>query len=78
MHKFNIRPQGIKTIKAVRFDTGWKPKIKTKMAVNANNAIEEAHNDHPDVKVFTDGSGMEGKVGAAAVLYRNGSEKTTL
>jgi hypothetical protein len=22
--------------------------------------------------VFTDGSGMEGKIGAAAVLYRNG------
>jgi hypothetical protein len=78
MHRFNIHPQLIKTIKAVCFNTGWKPKIKTKMADNADNAIEEVHNDHPDVKVCTNSSGMEGKVAAAAVLYRNGSEKTML
>ena len=78
MHRFNVHPQLIETIKAVCFDTGWKPKIKTKMADNADNAIEEAHNDHPDVKEFTDSSGMEGKVAAAAVLYRNRREKTAL
>jgi hypothetical protein len=76
MHRFNIRPQLIETTKAICFDRGWKPKIKTMMADNADNGIEEVHNNHPDVKVFTDGSGMEGKIGAAAILYRNGSKKT--
>lgn len=78
MHRFNIHPQLVETIEAVCFDTGWKPKIKTKTANNTDNAIEEAHNDHPDMKVFTNRSGMEGKVGAAAVLYRNRSKKTML
>jgi ribonuclease HI len=57
---------------------GWKPKIKTKIASNVDKAIEDANNDNPDVKVFTDSSGMEGKIGAVAVLYRNGRAKTTL
>jgi ribonuclease HI len=38
----------------------------------------DMENDKPDVKVFADGSGMEGKIGAAAVLYRNGRMKTKL
>jgi hypothetical protein len=78
MHRFNIHPQSIETIKAVCFDTEWKPKIKTKTARNTDKAIEDANNDNPDVKVFTDGSGMEEKIGAAAVLYRNGRVKTML
>lgn len=71
MHKFNIHPQSVKTIKAVHFDTGWKPEIKTKTTSNADKAIE-------DVNMFTNGSGMEEKIGVAAVLYRNGRAKTIL
>ena len=78
MHRFNVHPQSIETIKAACFDMAWKPKIKTKTVSNVDKAIEDANNDNPDAKVFTDGSGMEGKVGAAAVLYRNGRAKTML
>ena len=48
------------------------------MANNADKAIEYANNNNPDVKVFTDGSGMEEKIGAVAVLYRNRRVKTML
>jgi hypothetical protein len=78
IHRYNIKPQNVETIKAVRFDTIWKPKVTAKIASNADIAIENVDQDNPDVKVFTDGSGMEGKIGAAAVLYRNGRAKTEL
>lgn len=75
MHKYNIKPQ---TIKAVCFDMQWKPKVKTKVTNSINNTIMDTEHDNPDVKVFTDGSDMEGKIGMAAVLHRNGRMKTKL
>jgi ribonuclease HI len=78
MHRYSIQPQGIETIKAVRFDTKWKPKISTHIANNVDEALENMQQDRADVKVFTDGSGMEGRIGAAAVLYQNGRMKTRL
>jgi hypothetical protein len=62
----------------VRFDTRWKPKITTEVTSDTDKAIEAIQRDNPDVKVFTDGSGMDRKIGAAAVLYRSGRLKTKL
>jgi len=78
MHRYGIQPCNIKTINAVRFDTRWKLKIITEVTPDTDKAIEAIQRDNPDVKVFTDGSGMDGKIGAAAVLYRNGRLKTKL
>ena len=78
MHRYGIQPHKVETIEAVRFDTGWKPGLTTKVIMDTDKAIEEIQNDNLDVKVFTDGSGMEGKIGAAAILYRNGNLKTKL
>ena len=78
MHRYGIQPHKVETIEAVCFDTGWKPGLTTKVITDTDKVIEEIQNDNPDVKVFTDGSGMEGKIGAAAVLYRNGNLKTKL
>ena len=78
MHRYGIQPHKIETIEAVRFDTGWKPGLTTEVITDTDKAIETIQNDKPDVKVFTDGSGMEGKIGAAAVLYRNRNLKTKL
>jgi len=78
MHRYGIQPQNVETIKAIRQDTKWKPKITASIANSADEALEDLGNDESDVKVFTDGSGMEGKIGAAAVLYRNGRMKTKL
>ena len=35
----------------------------------ANDAIHDVQHDNADIKVYTNGSGMEGKIGAAAILY---------
>jgi hypothetical protein len=69
MHAFGIQPQKIETIKAVRQSTKWKPCIKIQIKKDKDDMIKEVHEDNSDVKVFTDGSGMEGKIGVAAVLY---------
>ena len=70
MHRYKIQPQYMETIKAMCFDTRWTPKVAIKIANNEDEAITNTNQDNPDVKVFTDGSGMDGKIGAAAVLYR--------
>lgn len=62
----------------VCFDTEWKPKIRTRITTSADEAIEDENSNNSDVKIFTDGSGMVERIGAAAVLYRNGRAKTTL
>ena len=49
-----------------------------KIVDDADGAILDMEQDISDVKIFTDGSGMEGKIGASAALYRNGRLKSTL
>jgi hypothetical protein len=78
MHRYNIQPQKVETIKAVRYDTKWKPQVTINIADTETEAICEQEHDNPDVRVYTDRSGMEGNIGAAAVLYRGGRMKTEL
>jgi hypothetical protein len=78
MHRYKIQPQNMETIKAVRFDTRWTPKVAIRITNDKDEAIANVNQDSLDVKVFTDGSGMKGKIGAAAVLYRYGRAKTEL
>ena len=78
MHRYSIKPEQVKTIEAVRFNTHWMPAILTEIIMNVDEAIESISNDNPDVKVFTDGSEMERRIGASVALYRNGNLKTTL
>ena len=39
---------------------------------NADIAISNLREDNVDAKIFTDRSGANNKIGASAVLYRNG------
>jgi len=78
MHTFDIQPQKVETIEAVRQDTKWKPNIKMHITKNKENAIREVQMDTSDIKVFIDGSGIEGRIGVAAVLYWQGWVKTHL
>jgi ribonuclease HI len=70
MHRYGIQPH--------RSETRWKAQFSTEVIPDTDKAIEAIRCDNPDVKVFTDGSGMDRKIGAAAVLYRSGRPKTKL
>ena len=78
MHRFKLRPENIETINATRYNTKWKPRMTIKIVDHADGAILDMEQDITDAKIFTDGSGMEGKIGASAALYRNGRLKSTL
>jgi ribonuclease HI len=77
MHTFNIKPKLMETIAVVRYSTRWKPGVTMLIAETVNDAIQGMQQDNLDVKVYTDGSGMEGKIGVAAVLFRGGRKKAS-
>jgi len=72
MHTYKIKPQLTETIRSVRQDTKWAPNLATRTAGTAEQAEKEDGDDQADIQVYSDGSGIEGKIGAAAVLYRDG------
>jgi ribonuclease HI len=78
MHRYKIRPLYIETVKAIRYSTSWRPNVSTKITDNPDDAIRDLELDNSDLKIFTDGSGMEGNIGAAAILYRNGRMKSSI
>jgi len=73
-----INPNKIETITATRYDSKWKPNIKTQIASNQEKAQRMEEEDHTEVKVYTDRSGHGGMISAAVVLYRGGREKTKM
>jgi len=49
----------------------YKRVFTTTIAESKEESIKDEEKDEADIKVYTDGSGYEGNVGTAAVLYRN-------
>ena len=78
MDAFNVDPDTTKTILPVRQTAKWQPGIETHIASSLGRAMAEEALDHAFIKIFSDGSGIEGMIGAAAVLYRltNGNQIT--
>ena len=56
----------------VRWSPKWKGKLRTHIATKWEKAVEEESNNQSNIHIYADGSGIEGSIGAAAVLYRNG------
>ena len=72
MHKFKLKPALLEKISAVRQNPKWEPRVAIRIAGDREKAREEDITDHASIKVYTDGSGIEGKIGAAAMLYHDG------
>jgi ribonuclease HI len=75
MHEYKLHPEKIETIEATRQPNKWTPGFALRIADTKDMAEEEDRQDRADIQIYTDGSGLEGRIGASAVLYRGGEEK---
>jgi len=73
-----VRPGAIETIPGVARGPKWKPSFETRIESSKEAAIERAENDRAEVRIYTDGSGYGGGIGAAAVLLRAGKQARKL
>ena len=78
MHRFDLQPTRMEKIQSVRHPTHWKPGFTTVIIPNKDKAMDNIAWDNPDIKVFTDVSGLNGNIRASAVLYRNNMRMASL
>jgi len=65
-----VDPNEIEEIKPVCRDPKWTSKIRTIIEESKEAATRWLSEEEADVRIYTDGSGIEGGIGAAAVLLR--------
>lgn len=78
LHAYSLDPAVIEKIKPVRQAPHWISPIQTRIAPDRETAIKEEENNNADIRIYSDGSGYEGNVGGAAVIFRNGILKSSL
>jgi ribonuclease HI len=78
MHAYGLDPERMEKIQTVVFGPKWNPAFDTRIPRSKEQAIEEVGTAGAEVVVFSDGSCIDGGVGAAAVLYRNGKEERSV
>ena len=71
MYKFKLKPKLMEKIAATRQGPKWEPDMALRIAGSKELAKVEDLADQSVIKVYMDGSGIEGQIGAAAVLYHN-------
>jgi hypothetical protein len=76
MYAFKLKLELMEKIAAVHQGPKWEPNLALRIADSKEQAKDEDGEDRAWVKVYTDGSGFEGQVGAAAVLYKDGIIKS--
>lgn len=69
---YPIKPSEVETIKPARLSPHWIPGMVVRIAKDKETAIKEEADDTALIKIYSDGSGYKGGVGASAVMYRDG------
>ena len=71
-HATQLSPQSTETIATVQKHPSYKPSMSTKISLSKDLAFELAHKTQHSFKykVYSDGSGIEGGVGASVILYK--------
>jgi len=69
LHISKVAPFSIETIDSRPRHPGWAPPFSTSIAHSKEEACAEDRECEADIKIYSDGSGKEEGVGAAAILY---------
>lgn len=67
-YSFNINPEDIEMLIPARRSPATSCPYKVKIAASREDAIQEQAELQDEIQIFCDGSGLNGKIGAAAVL----------
>jgi ribonuclease HI len=78
MFTYNLNPRQLEVISSVRDANRYCRQANVLIASTKEEAMQTEDLDTADVKIFTDGSAIHGKVGAAAVIYREGNRTNTI
>jgi ribonuclease HI len=78
MNFYQLKPETIEKRTTLRHDPRWQPGYTTTINTNLVSAIRKAKFGEELYRVFTDGSGYKGGIGAAAILYKGEQEVTAL
>jgi ribonuclease HI len=70
MNEFQINPSTIEKIEPVRHYPKWEPDVATQIAESTKQAEKDDTLATEDMRVYSDGSSVDGGVGGAAVLMR--------
>jgi ribonuclease HI len=63
-------PRSMETIDTLRKPPNWRQPLETIIPDSEEEALTLSNDNSDDIKLFTDGSGINGHIGAAAVLTR--------
>jgi ribonuclease HI len=79
LHLNDIDPTRMEKIRPTRRPPNFKPSHSTRVSPDKESAAEHDKNiENSGVRIYSDGSGYKGGIGAAAVLFENGIRKKTL
>ena len=72
LHALGISPDELETISLFRWAPGWERDVETRKTVGKEVAYREGVGSKAGIKVFTDRLDIDGGVGVAAILFKNG------
>ena len=75
IHTYRLKLKEMEKIETTMMGPKWQPSFDIHIPAQEEQAIKESETDLSDIRIFSDGSCIEGHVGTAAVLYKNGVEK---
>ena len=74
LHAFRIHPIDFETIILSKHRPKWAPSFPIRVPASKEAALEGMTSIHSEVITYLDGSGLNGQIWAAAVLYKGNTE----